>query len=270
MPANSEEVFIAILASIGLFICIALVLILFIIHFQNKKYAHKEELLSTAEENKRQLVQSKLEVEEQTRLYIARELHDNIGTLSSLIKINLNLISTSNSEERKSILLSESKDLVKSLIGEVKQLSVTLNTDRITKMSLSQAIQLETSRVQKLNLFIVDFSVEGEEWSIPGDKQIIVYRICQELLHNIIKHAKPFKVTIAIKFEKQTLHICIEDDGVGFYSTNGSAQANFLDGSGLMNIYSRIGLIGGKFFIESMPGKGTKCYIELPITNALA
>ena len=85
--ANPEEISVAILASMGLFICIAVVLIFFVMYFQRKKYEHKEELLSTQEKNKRQLMQSKLEVAEQTRLYIAQELHDNISTLSSILKI---------------------------------------------------------------------------------------------------------------------------------------------------------------------------------------
>ena len=268
MQENSQEVFIAILASIGLFICIAMVMIYFIVHFQKKKFEHKEQMISIGEENKRQLVQSRLEVEEQTKLYIARELHDNIGTLSSLIKMNLNLLSSSTGEEeRKSELLAESKELIKTLITDVKQLSLSLNTDRITKMSISKAIQMETTRLQKLNLFIVEYSCEGDEWPIAGDKQIVLYRICQELLHNIIKHAKPFKVSVSLKFDKALLHITITDDGAGFIIHHPSISINELDGSGLVNIYNRIGLLGGKLILDSSPGKGTKCYIEVPFTN---
>ncbi len=268
MQENQQEIFVAIIASIGLFICIAIVLVSFVFHFQKKKYQHKEQLISIEEKNKQQLVQSRLEVEEQTKLYIARELHDNIGTLSSLIKINLNLISSAGTEEKRSELLSESTDLIKTLITDVKQLSLSLNTDRITKMSISKAIQLETTRLQKLNLFIVEYSCEGDEWPIPGDKQIVLYRICQELLHNIIKHAKPFKVSVILRFTKELLHITITDDGAGFTIHHPSATVNELNGSGLVNIYNRVGLLGGKLILDSAPGKGTKCYIEVPFANA--
>ena len=269
MPADyTQEVSIAILASIGLFMCIAVVLIAFVLRFQKNKYLHKEELLSVEEENKRQLVQSKLEVEEQTRVYIARELHDNIGTLSSLLKINLNLITDVVSEAKRSEILNESKDLVKILITDVKQLSLSLNTDRISKMSLSQVIKLETERIKKLNLFIIDYAVEGEEWPIPPDKQIILYRICQELFHNTIKYAKAFKLFVLLNFDKEKLSITIQDDGIGFSGQPNIQSPEDLNGSGLINVFNRTKLIGGTIFIDSSPGKGTKCYIELPFIKA--
>ena len=269
MPSDyTQEISIAIIASIALFVCIAVVLTAFILRFQKNKYLHKEELHSVEEENKRQLVQSKLEVEEQTRLYIARELHDNIGTLSSLLKINLNLIADMANENKRTEIINESKDLVKTLITDVKQLSLSLNTDRISKMSLSQTIKLETERIKKLNLFLIDFKVEGDEWPIPSDKQIILYRICQELFHNTIKYAKAFKLIIFLYFEKDKLSISIEDDGIGFSQDARSHSTEVLNGSGLINVVNRTKLIGGNIFIDSSPGKGTKCYIEVPFINA--
>lgn len=263
-----NEVFVTILAVIGLFTCITLVLVYFILHFQKKRYQHKEELISLEEKNKRELVQSKLEVVEQTRVYIARELHDNIGTLSSLMKINLNLIASEQNEAKRGELISDSIDISKTLIAEVKQLSLSLNTDRLTKMSFCKAIELELDRIRKLNLFMIEYNCYGDEWSIPPDRQIIIYRVCQELLHNILKHANAFKVTVSILFEDNRLQISIADDGVGFSVGGVSAATGGIDGSGLVNMNSRVELIGGKLDLESIPGKGTKCYIDVPFTNA--
>lgn len=267
MPVNSQEVFVTIIACIGLFLCIAVVLVSFILHFQRKKYVHNKELVSIAEASKRQLVQSKLEVAEETRLYIARELHDNIGTLSSLIKINLNLLSEEKDETKKTAFLAESKELAKTLITEVKQLSVSLNTERLVRMSFSQLLNLEVERIRKLNLFIVEYGCSGEEWSITPDSQLILYRVCQEILHNIIKHADPFKVCINLNFERSLLTLRISDDGNGFLMETEQTGKQVSSGSGLLNIYARIHLIGGKLLLDSSPGKGTKYYIELPLTN---
>lgn len=261
---NSQEISIAILSSMGLFICIALVLIIFIIYFQKKKYEHKEALVSVEEKNKRQLMQSKLEVAEQTRLYIAQELHDNIATLSSLLKINLSLIASTADEQKKHDLINQSKELAKTLTMEVKQLSVTLNTDRIIQMGLGQAIGLEVQRMQKLNLFEIVYSIHGEEWLIPADRQIIIFRICQELLHNILKHAQPQKVSIILDFAPSMLTIDIQDNGKGFNMASTRTVPVGTDGSGLINLPNRVKLIGGTLYLDSAPGQGTRSLIQIP------
>ena len=271
MPDNSEnsrEISIAILSSMGLFICIALVLILFIIYFQRKKYEHREALVSAEERNKRQLMQSKLEVAEQTRLYIAQELHDNIATLSSLLKININLASSEADEQKRLDFLNQSKELAKTLTTEIKQLSVALNTDRIVQMGLGQSVSLEIERIRKLNLFQLIYTIRGEEWLIPADRQIIIFRICQELLHNILKHAHPQKVTIELTFSPSLLTIDIQDDGRGFNMASGQDAPAGTDGSGLINLPNRVKLIGGTLYLNSAPGQGTRSTIQIPkLTN---
>jgi signal transduction histidine kinase len=262
--ANPEEISVAILASMGLFICIAVVLIFFVMYFQRKKYEHKEELLSTQEKNKRQLMQSKLEVAEQTRLYIAQELHDNISTLSSILKINIGLVLSETNEQKKIELLNQSNDLARTLTTEIKQLSVALNTDRIVQMGISQAIGMEITRIRKLNLFDVLYNVTGEEWLIPADRQIIIFRICQELLHNILKHASPQKVEVTLDFTPDRLVIDIKDNGKGFVMEDRPVPAAGTDGSGLINLPNRVKLIGGALYLDSAPGKGTHSTIQIP------
>ncbi len=261
MPENnSNEAIVAIFASIALFVCVAIALVAFVLFFQRKKGQQTQQILDIEKETKRQLVESKLEVEEQTRLYIARELHDNIGTLSSLIKINLGLIASSADGEKRQGFLTESQELIRVLISEVKQLSVSLNSDRLTAIPFSLALTEEIARVQRLELFHIDLSVTGDEYAIEPEKQLIIYRVCQELLHNIIKHAKASNVLIAVVFEPGRIDINITDDGAGF-DTSGTGGPK---GSGLINIHNRIKLIGGSLYLNSAPQKGTQCAIQIP------
>lgn len=267
MSATSEEVLITIIAAISLFILFSGVVIRFLFLYQKKKFIHEEQLIEMEKKYREETLRSQLEVQEQTRIYIGRELHDNIGTLSSLIKINLNLADTTDSEEKKKEWMAESKEMVKTLITEVKQLSLDLNTDRLADGSLVSILQQDIRRLAKMNLFLIAFSVDGEEWSLPSDKKIILYRVCQELLHNIIKHARPANVTVDIKYTKEKVELDITDDGVGFDILTVSADRKEGPGSGLINMRNRIELIGGKIRIDSSPGNGAKCYIQVPFVQ---
>jgi signal transduction histidine kinase len=267
MQFTNQELFVTIVASIVLYILLCVGIIRFLFMYQDRKFRHAQQLVEMEKKYREETLRSQLEVQEQTRIYIGRELHDNIGTLSSLIKMNLNLAGTAESEEKKTEWIEESKEIVKKLITEVKQLSRELNTDRIADMSFPDMLQQDIQRIQKLNLFTIDFSFEGETWPIPPDKKIILYRICQELLHNIIKHAKPATVTVSLVYQTEKLNLVIIDDGTGFDAAHVSAGKTDGPGSGLINLQNRAGMIGGNLFINSSPGNGTKCYIEVPITK---
>jgi signal transduction histidine kinase len=267
MPTANEEVLITIIASIFLFILLCGMILRFLFLYQKKKFKHAEQLVEMEKKYQEETLRSQLEVQEQTRIYIGRELHDNIGTLSSLIKMNLNLVETADTEEKKQEWIEESKEMVKKLITEVKQLSRELNTDRIADMVFLNMLQQDIQRIQKLNLFTIHFSAEGEEWPIAPDRKIILYRVCQELLHNIIKHAKPTTVTFSVMFDKEWLRLKIIDDGVGFDAAAVSGDGKEGPGSGLINLRNRAAIIGGNLFIDSSPGNGTKCYIEVPFTK---
>lgn len=268
MPAITydEELFITIIACIGLYILLFIVIIRFLFLYQERRFRHEEQLVKMAEKYQEETLRSQLEIQEQTRIYIGRELHDNIGTLSSLIKINLNLADETNSEEKRKEWMAESKEMVKTLITEIKQLSLDLNTDRLAQSSLVKVLERDILRIEKLNLFTVRFTFEGDEWPITSDKKIILYRISQELLHNIIKHARPANVDVRLVYSKELLELDIVDDGIGFDPLAVSPERKEGPGSGLTNMRNRIELIGGKIRIDSSPGNGAKCYIQVPFT----
>lgn len=265
MPTeNKEQLFVYIIMTLVFLLFAALVVLIVLLQSKKVKKMFEAQTLRQLE-FEQQLLQSQLEVSEQVRLQVAQDLHDNIGTLSSLIKINLGLIETSPSEQQRAGFLTESQNLIKTLIGDVKQLTIGLHAERITAVPFSQALIFEADRIRKLNAFLVNVSITGDEYELPSDKQIIIFRICQELLHNIIKHAKPFKVDIVASFLPGKLAISIEDDGVGFDLAEKKTRDITPGGSGLLNLYHRAKLVGGILNLESSAQKGTRCSLELPV-----
>jgi signal transduction histidine kinase len=263
----NQEVVVTIIACIGLFVLLCAAIIRFPFLYEKKKKRHERELEEMQKKYEQETLRSQLEAQEQTRIYIARELHDNIGTLSSLVKINLNLIDTTDSEEKKKEWIEESKEIVKKLITEVKQLSLDLNTDRLQTVGLVQMLQQDVQRMQRLNLFLIKMSTEGEERKLSPDQQIILYRICQELMHNIIKHSGAKNVSVSVVYEPARLYITISDDGVGFDIKATGNRKKEKQGSGLTNLRNRIQLIGGKLVMKSFPGSGVICYIDVPFSK---
>ena len=261
MQVQTNQI-IAIVVGITLFfLLVAGLLVLYIYVYNNKKKQHIEERIKMQKQFENILLQSQLEVEEQTRQYIAEELHDNVGALSSLIKINLNLLSQAASVEKRGELIEDSKALMKTLIGNLKQLVIGLNTNVIKNHGLVNAVRNDVQRIEKLQLFSISLSVTGEEISLSDDRQLILYRICQELMNNIVKHAQPSTVNMTMAFGKDELSIQLTDDGVGFDTV---AALKNINASGLTNLHNRARLIGGTLTLNSSPGKGTECIIHIP------
>lgn len=243
----------------------SLLLIAFIVtiaYFRFKRNAHITETKFLQQAFAEQLLQVQLEVQEQTRLYIAEELHDNVGALASLIKINLKLLSLTKEPTRFAEILEQSQTHIKNLILDVKQISVSLHTDRLSQLRIGEAIYLEVQRIEKLGLFTINFTIEGEDIRLPNEKQIILFRVCQELLHNIVKHAQPSTVWVTIIFTTNTLEITIIDNGTGFNIEAASKKNN---SSGLINLYKRAKVMGGTLYLTSNVTSGTHCNIKIPM-----
>lgn len=210
-----------------------------------------------------QLLASKVEIQEQTLQYVSRELHDNLGQVASLIKINLNTVQLKNAEAAES-KLANTKELVKQMITDIKLLSVSLSTDKINKIGLTRALRLEEDKLNKTGLFIVTLDQPESIPVIDGEKEIIIYRMVQEILNNTIKHSQAKRISITVSYNKSIFELTITDDGVGFDVAKKMADAGDM-GNGLTNLQSRASVIKANYSITSIPGKGTESKITMPL-----
>src|SRR5205085_4739409 len=135
------------------------------------------------------LHQSKLEIQEQILDHIAKELHANFSHLVSLININLaEILTQSNPGIKENII--ETKSLAKQLLSELKALSASLNTDHIMHIGFAKALDNELNRLSKTKKIQVTFTRSGEEYRLPPEHEIILFRLCQEILNNIVQYSK--------------------------------------------------------------------------------
>ncbi|RZS95598.1 sensor histidine kinase [Cecembia calidifontis] len=253
MDNSGTEVFYIVLLGFILMLLMGSFIVTMVIIHRQKQLQNKQKLAALRAEYEKTIINAEKEIRENTLTHVGRELHDNIGQLLSLAKMNL-----SSSKPEK---VSEGKSMINQIIKEVRSLSKSLNLDWVESITLSDFIQNELGKLESAAFCQTQFIKSGEEVNLDKDKKIILIRTIQECLNNAIKHAKPKNISFTMETTQEQLMICIKDDGVGFNTSQVSS------GSGMFNLKNRMLTIGGNFEIKSNPGEGTDIKLSLPISN---
>lgn len=237
-------------------------LIFFVLYFQRKRFRHKQEMLQLKESFNQNLLQSKLEIQEQTLNHISRELHDNISPLISIIQLNLGAPALKKNQGIQPEI-AELKVNTNQLMAELKSLSVTLNTDHIMHIGFAEALWFELDRLERTKIFNTIRTVTGEKFRLRPEHEIILFRMCQEILNNIVKHAHAKNISVALNYLPGEYRLVISDDGIGFDPAVLDSEDSGKTSTGLRNIQSRAKLINAQLSISSTPGKGTTTSITV-------
>ena len=244
-----------------IFILVFLVAFLgFIFYYLKKFYRYESEKKRMKLEFENELSAIQLEIQEQTLQHISREIHDNLGHIASLIKINLNTLQLSNLEESTQ-KINATKDLSRRLLMDIKSISVKLGSDRIAQTGLAMALETEVSNLNKTGEFNATYLLLGNMPFIENDKAIILYRMVQEVLNNMIKHSRAKQIKVFLNTIEKTFILALSDDGVGF----NICQKMNSGGNGLRNLQNRARLLKATLSMQSTPGKGSSVTISLPL-----
>jgi signal transduction histidine kinase len=197
--------------------------------------------------------------QEEERKRVARELHDSTGqSLTSLLVGLQNLKNTHNPAEIDRHI-EELRAVTSTTLDEVRNLAWQLRPSALDDLGLSSALEHYISEYQKRYPVSVDFVANGLAARLPLEMETSIYRIIQESLTNIARHAKAQHASVMIDRRRDTLRIIIEDDGQGF-----DPEVVHENSLGLQGIRERAALFGGTLTIESQPGHGTSLFVVLP------
>jgi signal transduction histidine kinase len=202
-----------------------------------------------------------LEAREAERHSVARELHDEIGQLLTGLDISLKMASRLPPEKAQENL-SEAKKLIQQLLDRVQSLSLDLRPAALDDLGLVPALAMQMERYTYQTGVQVRFDHRGVSRRFPSTIETAAYRIVQEGLTNVARHAHTKEATVRVWAEGSTLGIQIDDKGCGFDVP--SALATHAS-SGLSGMQEEAELIGGQLTIESTPGSGTLITVELPL-----
>ncbi|WP_186774234.1 sensor histidine kinase [Chitinophaga pinensis] len=263
MQTSTFATSLTIIISTLLVMSLSAAVIYFLFLYQKKKFRHQQELIEMREAFNHVLLQSKLAIQEQTLNHISKELHANFSHLVSLININLSeILPKSPAGQRENIL--ETKSLAKQLMSELKALSANLNTDHIINIGFVQALQNELNRLAKTGRYDVSITKTGEEYRMQPEHEIILFRLCQEVLNNVVKYAKASKVVSKLSFSDDNFILTIADNGDGFDIDQALKQSGEKQSTGLLNMRKRASLINADLNITSHSGDGTIVTINIP------
>lgn len=208
------------------------------------------------QENTISILKGVVQGEENERTRIARELHDGIGGMLSAAMMRFMTIRHENPAITQSNAYREAMDTLTEMGDEIRKTAHNLMPEVLLKQSLPEAVQSYCNSMQVRDSLQIDFQSFGDFSDIMQEFKLSAYRIVQELLKNIQKHAKASHALVELQMHDQTLTITVEDNGTGFDTTGVKS------GMGLKNLDTRIRSFDGHYTIESDPGKGTSVYIE--------
>jgi two-component system sensor histidine kinase UhpB len=206
------------------------------------------------------ILKASVEGQERERSEIGKELHDNINQILASVKLMITA-SIAKNPDPDSFLL-ESIKLTDECIQEIRRLSNSLIPLREREVELIEAIHGVVGRIKATSELVFSLSLSDElAKKLDNNQQLTIYRITQEQINNILKHAMAKKVCISLQEEKGNAVLVITDDGIGVSITDKTG------GIGMKNMKSRSELLNGTFSIESEPGKGCKIRIVIPLNK---
>ena len=207
-------------------------------------------------------INTMIATQENERKRISRDLHDDIGTKLSALKLFISALQSNldnNNVDGAKLLAGHTEEMINETVKDVREMLVDLSPKILEDFGYTTAIETLISRINITKLVHVDLILFGmERGPLSPGLELTLYRITQELINNVLKHADAKNVSLQVGYRDQKIVLMIEDDGNGF------DFAMHRQGYGLKNLAARTSLLQGTVSIDSSPGKGTSVLIEIP------
>lgn len=231
----------------------ALLLGTFICYFIISIVRHQRSII----ELQKSQMRAEIAAMEKERDRIARDLHDELGPLLSVIKFRIDYVRDAAGKDQAQ--LEEASQQLDTILHRVREIASDLTPSLLPRKGLVAALKDHMAKVQSVNRLNISFEYPPV-LELSADKAIHVYRAIQEIIHNCVRHAGASEQHILIEVENSWLRIRCRDNGKGFEYDKSQKK-----GLGLGNLKVRAEILGGKMYVESIPGKGTSYLFEIPV-----
>lgn len=206
-----------------------------------------------------------LRVQEQERRRISRELHDETGQELMVIRLYLGMLENSVKARNPRVKIRETLDVVDRTIDGIRRIIARLSPLLLQELGLIAAIRKEAKDLARDTGVKARVTVSDGIDRLPPETEAAIYRVVQEALHNVAKHAQAHVVNIQMNQQNGELQLVIEDDGIGIQVRSSSSRGRSF---GLAGIKERVGMLGGRVQINSGRGKGTRIEVTVPTGHA--
>ena len=223
-----------------------------------------------AEKKVRALSHRLLSAQEDERKHLSRDLHDDLGQRLNAVKIGVDTLADDLSGQPADILsrVSYLSQILNSSIESVRNICSGLRPSSLERRGLVQAITSDCAHLSTVHGLKIDVKSSGmKKVRLDNEAEINLYRIFQESLHNVVKHAGAGRVSVTLIASHPIVRMRIEDDGRGFDPAAAGDRKEQKLGLGLVSIAERVDLMGGSFDVVSRPGVGTRIVVEIPYSG---
>lgn len=225
-------------------------------------------MLETIDEANRQRASQITNAMEEERKRIARELHDETSQVLTSLLISLAVLEESVKTQEARDRIADTRMLAHQTLRAIRNLSIDLRPSALDDLGLIPALRWYVKEYQQKFPISVSFQAVGFKERFNNDMETVLYRIVQEALTNIAKHAQAKNATVMLKEDQEAIYATITDDGRGFDpdSLKGNPGPGQERGWGLVGMRERADLFDGTLSIESQPGKGTTVQVRIPLS----
>jgi signal transduction histidine kinase len=259
--------YIAVAAGSAVMLTMTMFIILFVAYYQNRQVRHLLALKELREAYRKELMEATFNGQEVERRRLARDLHDEIGTMLSVTKLSLNQLERKLSDTpENSLQIQKTRSLLDETMSNVRRISRDLVPTTLERFGLLAAIEELTEKASGPDVTVVLESPSSLEQIAPA-QELMFYRIAQELINNAIKHASATQVEVQFVYLDDAIRMSVLDNGNGFDFDE--AVKDRRSGLGLRNIESRLSVVDGHVTFDVAPGRGSRIHVQTRLHPAV-
>ncbi|KQS33829.1 sensor histidine kinase [Dyadobacter sp. Leaf189] len=262
MQASDREIIITVVGSSLFILFLSIVVIVAIVSYQNRKRNSLLEISNLRNEYAREILQSQFEIQNAILQQVGQELHDDIGQLLVVARINLDILEEVAEVSEKEVHIHEALVVIDKSIVNLRAITKSFDGDFVKEFGLYQSLVNELARIKRTGRYDTQLIVSGSHVSLGYEREIMLFRIVQECFNNILKHSGANYIQVLMSYEKG-FSLSIIDNGKGFGTGHDENKNLNASGAGLRNMQRRAELINSAFTITSSPGSGTQVNLSI-------
>lgn len=248
MYSYENKIYIALVGGIIVLLVLVIFFVVTILRYHRRKVAFNLEKLK-----------ADFDQLDQERERIAADLHDDLGSVLSAVKLHLQRVEPR--DEKSNAILRFSEDQLDKSVNTLRRIAFNMMPGVLHRKGLEEALTELINLMTDASSIAVKVQYEADD-GISHANAIHIYRIAQEMMHNIVKHSKASRVSFSILKNKNRVELRIADNGIGF---DKKLFINNSPGLGMRNIKARAEVLNAKISLVTMPGKGTNFLINIPL-----
>jgi two-component system, NarL family, sensor kinase len=261
-PDSNQFLLIFAIATVAMLV-LAGAIVIFVVFYQKRMLQEQFKRQALEFDYQQKMMQAELESQESERRKLAADLHDSIGGMLSTIRVGISTMARALPNPQ---AIDETKKMLDDTISSVRRISRDLMPSTLEKFGLTYAIKELCERFEQTAKITISFTENGEIPKLDSQRELMIFRIAQELLNNAVKHSQATQIDLSTSMG-DSLVLVVEDNGVGFDADFFRNDTAGNKGLGLYSIENRARLLGGEVTFERGRTKGSKTILIAPVSH---